>query len=198
MLGLDAGKLKAAWQAVSDRHAVLRTGFVWRELSGSAQQVVYRHVAVPFVEEDWRERAAALERAANAELDAALAEVSRREREKGFDLSRPPLQRVRLIRLDEDRHWLIWTHHHILLDGWSSARLIAEVLQHEGGGRLPAVQGRYRDYIGWLQGRIMREPRRSGAMRWQSWTTPTLPGGCAGIGQQAGSGGRGPRRIALA
>ncbi|UPJ46488.1 non-ribosomal peptide synthase/polyketide synthase [Bradyrhizobium sp. 200] len=148
--GLDAGKLHHAWQAVSDRHAVLRTGFVWRDLSGSAQQVVYRHAEVPFVEEDWRARAAVLEQ---GELDAALTEVSRQERVEGFDLSRPPLQRVRLIRLGDDRHWLIWTHHHILLDGWSSARLIAEVLQYSGDGRLPALQRRYRDYIGWLQSR---------------------------------------------
>ena len=99
VLGFDADKLRAAWQAVSDRHAVLRTGFVWRTCPASAQQVVYRHVTVPFVEEDWRDRAAALER--SGRLDAALAEVSRRERESGFDLSRPPLQRVRLIRLDD-------------------------------------------------------------------------------------------------
>ncbi|MBR1143098.1 non-ribosomal peptide synthase/polyketide synthase [Bradyrhizobium sp. AUGA SZCCT0431] len=148
--GLDAGNLRLAWQAVSDRHAVLRTGFVWRDLSGSAQQVVYRHAEVPFVEEDWRTRVAVLEQ---SRLDAALTDVSRQERLEGFDLSRPPLQRVRLIRLGEDRHWLIWTHHHILLDGWSSARLIAEVLQYSGDGRLPALQRRYRDYIGWLQSR---------------------------------------------
>ena len=86
-------------------------------------------------------------------MEAALAAVSRRERVEGFDLSRPPLQRVRLIRLGKDRHWLIWTHHHILLDGWSSARLIAEVMQHDGEGRLPALQHRYRDYIGWLRSR---------------------------------------------
>ena len=92
--GLDAGKLRLAWQAVSDRHAVLRTGFVWRDLSGSAQQVVYRHAEVPFVEEDWRARVALLEQ---SELDAALTDVSRQERLEGFDLSRPPLQRVRLI-----------------------------------------------------------------------------------------------------
>ena len=52
--GLDAGRLRSAWQAVSDRHAALRTGFVWQELSGLAQQVVYRRVDVPFIEEDWR------------------------------------------------------------------------------------------------------------------------------------------------
>ena len=58
-----------------------------------------------------------------------------------------------MIRLDDARHWLIWTHHHIFGDGWSSARLVAEVLQHVNGGTLPTVQGSYRDYIAWLQGR---------------------------------------------
>ena len=143
-------RLRSAWQAVSDRHAVLRTGFVWQELSGLAQQVVYRRVDVPFIEEDWRARASQLDAGA---LELALAEAGVAERMRGFDLSRPPLQRVRLIRLGEDRHWLIWTHHHILHDGWSSARLIGEVLRHEGGEALPAVQGRYRDYIAWIQGR---------------------------------------------
>src|SRR5690606_11626493 len=52
--GIDPGRMRTAWQAVSDRHAALRTGFIWRELSGAPRQVVYRHVEVPFVEEDWR------------------------------------------------------------------------------------------------------------------------------------------------
>ncbi|MCK1637526.1 non-ribosomal peptide synthase/polyketide synthase [Bradyrhizobium sp. 157] len=159
--GLDAGRLRAAWHEVSARHAVLRTGFAWRELSGAAQQVVYRHVMLPFVEEDWREQAAAMD---CSELEAALARASQAERAKGFDLSQAPLQRVRLIRLDESRHWLIWTHHHILLDGWSSARLVAEILQHERGYRLPAVQGRYRDYIAWLQ----RQDREASATFWRT------------------------------
>ncbi|WP_213289371.1 non-ribosomal peptide synthetase [Bradyrhizobium sp. sGM-13] len=154
LFGFDADKLRAAWQAVSDRHAALRTGFVWQHLAGAAQQVVHRHVTVPFVEEDWRNQTAALERnGGRAELDAALAEASRRERESGFDVSQPPLQRVRLIQLDDKRHWLIWTHHHIFVDGWSSARLVAEVFRHASGGTPPAVQGSYRDYIAWLQSR---------------------------------------------
>ncbi|WP_315758263.1 non-ribosomal peptide synthase/polyketide synthase [Bradyrhizobium sp. SZCCHNRI2007] len=146
--GLDAGKLRAAWQAVSHRHAVLRTGFLWRELSGTPQQVVHRDADVSFVEEDWRERAAGL---APAALDAALTTVADRERVDGFDLSRPPLQRVRLIRIADDAHSLIWTHHHILMDGWSSARFIAEVMQHEEQAALQGQPPRYRDYIAWLQ-----------------------------------------------
>ncbi|MGJ5093276.1 non-ribosomal peptide synthase/polyketide synthase [Bradyrhizobium oligotrophicum] len=146
--GLDAGKLHAAWQAVSDRHAVLRTGFLWRELSGPPQQIVYRNADVAFVAEDWRERAAGLTPSA---LEVELMAVADRERADGFDLSRPPLQRVRLVRIADDRHWLIWTHHHILIDGWSSARFIAEVMQQEGQGALQGPPPRFRDYIGWLQ-----------------------------------------------
>ena len=34
LFGFDADKLRTAWQAVNDRHAALRTGFVWQHLSG--------------------------------------------------------------------------------------------------------------------------------------------------------------------
>ncbi|MDR6305692.1 amino acid adenylation domain-containing protein/non-ribosomal peptide synthase protein (TIGR01720 family) [Nitrobacter vulgaris] len=175
LLGFDAGKLRMAWQAVSDRHAALRTGFVWQDLSGATQQVVYRHVAVPFVEEDWRQRAAVLERGdKRAELETALAEISRQEYEKGFDLAQAPLQRVRLIHLDEKRHWLIWTHHHILADGWSSARLVAEVLQHVREGALPTAQGSYRDYIAWLQDRDSASAEKFWRDTLAELETPTL------------------------
>ncbi|MFB6420648.1 MULTISPECIES: non-ribosomal peptide synthetase [Bradyrhizobium] len=167
LFGVDAGKLRAAWQAASDRHAAMRTGFVWQNLSGATQQVVHRHVTVPFVEEDWRDGAC-------GDLESALAEISRRDREKGFDVSQPPLQRVRLILLDDNRHWLIWTHHHIFVDGWSSARLIAEVLQHVSGDTLPAIQGSYRDYIAWQMSRDRESADRFWREVLAALETPTL------------------------
>ncbi|MGJ5093278.1 amino acid adenylation domain-containing protein [Bradyrhizobium oligotrophicum] len=149
--GVTPAQVRAAWQAASARHPVLRTGFAWQQLSGAAQQIVYRQLDVPVVEEDWRGRIA--EGAATAEIDAALAEAALHERKLGFDITRPPLQRLRLVRLGDDRLWLIWTHHHIVLDGWSSARLLADVLQQIGGDAPSAPQGGYRDYIAWLQTR---------------------------------------------
>ncbi|WP_316159141.1 MULTISPECIES: non-ribosomal peptide synthetase [unclassified Bradyrhizobium] len=149
--GVTPARLRAAWQTASARHAVLRTGFVWQQLSGVAQQIVYRQLEVPVVEEDWRSRIA--DGAAAADIEAALAEAAGRERELGFDITRPPLQRLRLIRLGDDRLWLIWTHHHIVIDGWSSARLLADVLQQIGGAAPSAAQASYRDYIAWLQTR---------------------------------------------
>ena len=146
--GVTPAALCAAWQAASAQHAVLRTGFVW-QLSEAAQQIVYRRLDVPIVEDDWRSRMASLRE--GADLDAALAEAGQRERALGFDVTQPPLQRLRLIRLDHDRLWMIWTHHHLLVDGWSSARLLAEVLKRAAGGTPAVSQGRYRDYIAWLQ-----------------------------------------------
>ncbi|MGC2778720.1 MAG: amino acid adenylation domain-containing protein, partial [Bradyrhizobium sp.] len=148
--GVTPAQVREAWLAASARQAVLRTGFVWQPLSGAAQQVVYRRLDVPVVEEDWRARVA---QRASTDLDAALAEAAEQERALGFDVTRPPLQRLRLIRLDDDRLWLVWTHHHIVLDGWSSARLLADILQQIGGGVPAAAQGSYRDYIAWLQTR---------------------------------------------
>ncbi|MDU6375344.1 MAG: condensation domain-containing protein, partial [Bradyrhizobium sp.] len=47
-------------------------------------------------------------------------------------------------------HRLIWTYHHILMDGWSSARFLREVLDTYAGRQLGPGPSHYRDYIAWL------------------------------------------------
>lgn len=47
---------------------------------------------------------------------------------------------------------MILTLHHILLDGWSSAALLSEVMLETLGGRLE-TPARYHDYFNWLVGR---------------------------------------------
>ncbi|WP_345521576.1 condensation domain-containing protein [Streptomyces echinatus] len=49
--------------------------------------------------------------------DRLLAE----DREAGIDLGTAPLMRLTLIRLAADRVRLVWTFHHVLLDGWSAS-----------------------------------------------------------------------------
>ncbi|KQB58033.1 MULTISPECIES: condensation domain-containing protein, partial [Acidovorax] len=138
--GLDAARFKAAWQMALDRHEVLRTGFVYGE---TPLQWVARSVDLPLVEYDWRDR---------ADLVAALDALARAERERGFDLAEPPLMRLVLVQCAAGRHHLVWTRHHLLLDGWSTARLMAEILACHAM-QIPAPpRGRYRDYIAWLQG----------------------------------------------
>ena len=59
------------------------------------------------------------------------------------------------------------------------------MLRHEGGGPLPAVQGRYRDYIAWLQGRDREASERVLARRAGKAGRPSFAGGCAGRSEQA-------------
>jgi amino acid adenylation domain-containing protein/non-ribosomal peptide synthase protein (TIGR01720 family) len=140
--GLDPQRLRLAWAEVAQRHEVLRTGFIWRDQEEPLQFVV-ADPGLPFEVLDWRARAAS---------DEDLRALAEQQRQKGFDLSQPPLQRVQLVRLGEERYQLIWTYHHILIDGWSTSQLFGEILELYSGGTLPPAIP-YRYYIAWLRAR---------------------------------------------
>ncbi|WP_121331862.1 non-ribosomal peptide synthase/polyketide synthase [Pseudomonas aeruginosa] len=140
--GLDAERFRAAWQAALDSHDILRAGFLWQGDLEQPLQVIHKHLELPFAEHDWRGREA---------LAEALDELAASERRRGFELEQAPLLRLVLVRMDEERYHLVYTHHHILLDGWSSAQLLGEVLARYTGEQAERTGGRYRDYIAWLQ-----------------------------------------------
>jgi amino acid adenylation domain-containing protein/non-ribosomal peptide synthase protein (TIGR01720 family) len=120
---LDQAAFRRAWDEVVARHPALRAAFAWRagEPLHRPLQVVSRRVEVPWHEEDWRGLEPAEE---ERRLEAYLAA----DRSRGFDLARAPLLRLGLIRLAGERHRFTWTDHHLLLDGWSSAEVLREVL----------------------------------------------------------------------
>ncbi|MNF33734.1 Linear gramicidin synthase subunit D [compost metagenome] len=138
---LDPQRLRAAWAQMIARHPILRTGFVWDGLE-QPQQLVYRQVPEAWEEQDWRGRDCSSE---------ALDAFAEQQRSVPFSFDLPPLQRVQLLRLGERRHRLVWTYHHLLLDGWSSARLIEEWLGRYVGEGCETPAGRYGDYIAWLR-----------------------------------------------
>nr|WP_321855796.1 non-ribosomal peptide synthetase [Paraburkholderia tropica] len=164
--GLDAARFRAAWQALTQRHDILRTGFV-AQGEGWLQWVA-RAVELPLEEHDWRvrdgEAGADIRDDSNAELRAELDAFAAQQLERGFDLARAPLHRLALIRTGARRYHFVWTHHHLLMDGWSVSQLLGEVLRHYSGEALPAQGGRYRDYIGWLRG----HDAQASAAHWQA------------------------------
>ena len=141
---LDVPALEQAWQKVVERHQVLRTAYIW-ERRKEPFQVVYRRVKPFWTEYDWRGQTA-------EEQQERQEDFLRADRKKGFELGTPPLMRVILIRLEDERYWLVWSHHHLLLDGWSMPLLFKEVLAfYEAFSKgqelaLPSPQP-YRDYI---------------------------------------------------
>ncbi len=158
--GLSPLRFKAALQAVVDRYEILRTGFVWGEALSEPLQVVEKRVALPLEEHDFR----GLEG-----VEARLAELRAAEHARGVELARPTLLRIVLVRLDERRYHLIWTSHHILLDGWSFAQLLGEIVERYAGSGPPAAPpGRYRDYIAWLK----RQAREVSEQFWRRELAP--------------------------
>ena len=145
-LNLEA--LKGAWQRVMDRHTALRTRFIWEGLE-EPLQIVHRRVKLALEEQDWQTRSISEQQ---ERLEVLLAEDLRR----GFDLSRVPLSRLMLIRLDEKRYQFIWTIHHLVVDGWAMSLLLKEVFALydalcQGADVQLALSRPYRDYIAWLQ-----------------------------------------------
>jgi amino acid adenylation domain-containing protein len=148
---LDAEALAKAWRDVVARHPALRTTYHWEGLE-KPLQVVHRDVAVDLEMLDWRDVAGAEQR---ERLDRAMAD----DRAAGFDLARAPLMRLTLVRLGDQRFHFVWTHHMILLDGWSVPLVVREIMlryaELTGGGVAPGGALRpappYRDYIAWLQ-----------------------------------------------
>ncbi|MDO0915426.1 amino acid adenylation domain-containing protein [Streptomyces sp. DT2A-34] len=147
---VDHGLLRAACRALLRRHANLRAGFLHQDLDRPVQ-VIAADVDTPWQEWDLRDegRGADAPRAREAAADRLLAD----ERDRGFDLTRPPLLRFTLLQLADEEHLFTLTYHHILLDGWSVPVVVRELLTlyaHRGDpARLPKVRP-YRDYLVWL------------------------------------------------
>jgi amino acid adenylation domain-containing protein/non-ribosomal peptide synthase protein (TIGR01720 family) len=140
--GLDVSRFQQAWQAAVDSHETLRSGFLWQAGLNQPLQVVYKQVQLDLVAHDWQGR---------DDCDVALDDLAATLRTQGFALEQAPLLNLVVVRTGPSSHHLIYTNHHILMDGWSGSQLFGEVLQHYAGEALRPQVGRYRDYIGWLQ-----------------------------------------------
>ncbi|MFS2197920.1 amino acid adenylation domain-containing protein [Pseudomonas sp. Pseusp3] len=151
--GLELAAFGRAWQAAINRHDILRSSFHWLGLE-SAHQVIHRQVDLQLQ----------VIEAADVDLDALAAE----ERSCGFELGAAPLFRLMLVRQGAQDWHLIYTSHHILMDGWSNAQLLGEVLQHYAGQTLAKPLGQYRDYLGWIQ----QQPLLAAEQFWKQALAP--------------------------
>jgi amino acid adenylation domain-containing protein len=107
-LGVTA--LHRAIQEILRRHAVLRAGF--RDTAAGPKQWVRRSAAIKLPVID-------LARLSNQQRDNELERISKQDAGQTFDLEKPPLVRVKLLRLAETEHVLLVTMHHIISDEWS-------------------------------------------------------------------------------
>ncbi|WNG19735.1 amino acid adenylation domain-containing protein [Cystobacter fuscus] len=162
-----------AWKRVTEAYPILRTALVWDDVD-EPLQVVLREVELPLVREDWRG-------VPPEELEARLATWMEEDRRRGFDLGTPPLMRLALLRTGDTAYRFVFSHHHILLDGWSVPLLIRQVfVVYESlvRGHSPRVEPSrpYRDYIEWIQSRGLEESERFWRRSLAGFFEPNEPG----------------------
>jgi amino acid adenylation domain-containing protein/non-ribosomal peptide synthase protein (TIGR01720 family) len=152
----DPTALGRAWQEVVDRTRMLRTSIVWDGVE-QPLQIVHTDVTFPVTyHEQWD-----------------LAEFLARDRAQGIDLAEAPLMRLAIARLNATEVQVVWTFHHVLLDGWSMFAVLSDVLATHDGTQ-PPPRGAFREYLRWLAG----QDHEQAAEHWQrtlAGVTDTTP-----------------------
>jgi amino acid adenylation domain-containing protein len=137
-----------ALEMLAARYDVLRTSFVLEGLK-KTYQVVLKERAPGFYFEDI---------CARNDQEEYLEDLRQKDKQRSFDLTHDPLMRMLLLQLSHDEFELVWSHHHIIMDGWCTGIVIREFsqiyhsLQQGVQPQLRPVT-QYREFIKWLDKR---------------------------------------------
>ncbi len=145
---IQIAQLQTAWQYLLDRHDVLRTCFVWKDVLDPVQ-LISSSATIPWFYHDWSSRDKDVQQ---SRLEALLFE----DRLEKFDLQQSPLCRINLIKYGEADYRMVISHHHAILDGWSMMLLLQELQDYysqlvTGNMVTLSFTAKYREYIKWLQ-----------------------------------------------
>jgi amino acid adenylation domain-containing protein/non-ribosomal peptide synthase protein (TIGR01720 family) len=144
----DPKLFERSFNILMQRHEVLRTNFISRDLSQPRQVVLIEKQLKIYLQD--------LESRNDGERQALIAAYKQKDRERGFDLSSDGLIRLAVLKTGPESHTVIWSYHHILMDGWSAGTIIKELFQIYQAmkeGRLLKLEPvpLYRHYIDWLE-----------------------------------------------
>lgn len=144
---LNQVAFRQAWEIVINRHDSLKTAFIWEKLA-TPLQVVQSVIALPWREENWCHLS-------SLQQEEELSDYLKNDLEPGFSLSNGPLMRIALFQVSKAQYYLVWSHHHLLLDGWCNGIIMQEVFrvyQTLCEGKEPNLPPSppYKDYIAWL------------------------------------------------
>ncbi|WP_426094745.1 amino acid adenylation domain-containing protein [Flavobacterium sp. DSR2-3-3] len=145
--GLSIESVKKAFNELISRYSVLRTAFR-NNLSELPLQVVYKSVEGNFSYEK-------ITKNENETIEDWIERKKTEDREIGFDFEEPSLMRLKVLELEAGQYIFMWSHHHILMDGWCMSILINDfgnILQSISTDKLINLPNpiKYSEYIKWL------------------------------------------------
>jgi len=144
-----------AYELLGRRYEALRTTFMWQGVSEPVQ-IVHRY---PVVDIKWFDAS----QMGATEQANYLVQLSCEEHQRAFDLRHLPLSRLAIVTMSADDHRVIWTHHHIIIDGWSVGLVVAEWLKFYEAlvGGLSALVGSARSIDPFFKWLAVRDRQRA-------------------------------------
>ncbi|OBZ12712.1 non-ribosomal peptide synthetase [Bacillus sp. FJAT-26390] len=145
---LDIALFEESMNRIIARYDVFRTTFLYDKVKRPVQ-VVLKERSLTIQIED-------LSGLTKEAQEASLESARRKDREAGFDLSHDIPMRMIVFRLAAGEYEMIWSHHHILMDGWCLGIIINEWFSVYGclkRKEIPALAPTqpYSEYIKWLE-----------------------------------------------
>lgn len=151
---LDVARLENAFRGLIERHESLRTSFELRE-----EEIVQKiHDEVAFEMECW-------DKSSLLEPEKEIEEIM-----KGFIrtfiLSKAPLFRAGLIKVDAKKYVLMYDMHHIISDGTSTGILVDEFVKLYAGKEVKELKIQYKDYAQWQNSMVENETLKQQETYW--------------------------------
>ena len=162
---LDIDALRDSFRTLVRRHDALRMSFV--EQDGEILQAADENLTIDLPVRDLT----------HLPRDERMTEALRQVAAEGrvaFDLSRAPLLRIVLLRIDDDAQVLCLVVHHIVTDGWSMSIVfdeIAEIYQSRITNQtpdLPPLTLRYADFARWQRDHLTEEALAADLAYWRT------------------------------
>lgn len=141
-------------QYLTQKYEVLRTFFVTVGVKEPMQAILCERNLVPEYLD--------LSNKSEQEADEFMEDYMKTARSKGFDLTKDMLIRLAVVKTGERRYELIWTIHHIILDGWSTGILLSDFIQlyTDVCAQRPVqvqIHNEFAPYVKWLRGKDHRD-----------------------------------------
>ncbi|MGD2090555.1 MAG: amino acid adenylation domain-containing protein [Candidatus Aminicenantes bacterium] len=154
--------LEQAFNQLIDRYDILRTIFVYEKIQSPLQVVLKKRKASVYYED--------ISRLNEDEKVSRIKDFRNKDKKRGFDLSKDLPIRFSIVRIADKTYEIIWSFHHIVIDGWCTKILIKEMLSiycslNEGKTvTLPEVKP-YSLYIKWLE----KQDKEKGLNYWRKY-----------------------------
>jgi amino acid adenylation domain-containing protein len=152
---VDTEKFKQVFNKLVWRHESLRTFFIL--VNGEPVQRITRGAEVRIEYHDCRETREGSKESLNRLVNRFV---------RPFDLTRAPILRVGLIRIEEKKYVLVADMHHIITDGISNRTLMKEFMALYHGEALPEMEMQYKDYSVWQNNQHQRMTRNKQKAWW--------------------------------